>query len=78
MWPTANKVKQEQKFPELLKHTDVTSVYKGKGKKADMDNQHGLFSLVTIITVIDNLIHRDEYDNIDKTWKIVTWGQERI
>ena len=62
----ANKVKQEQKFPELLKHTYVTSVYKGKGKKADIDNQRGLFSLVTIRTVIDKIIYQDEYDNIDK------------
>ena len=49
----ANKVNEEQKFPEFLKYTDITSVYKGKWSKADIDNQRGLFSLVTIRTIID-------------------------
>ena len=31
-----------------------------------MDNQRGLFSLVTIRTVIDKLIYQDEYENIDQ------------
>ena len=62
----ANKINEEQTFPELLKYTDITSVYKGKGSRADMDNQRGLFSLVTIRTIIDKLIYQDEYENIDK------------
>ena len=33
----ANKVNEEQTFPELLKYSDITSVYKGKGSKSDMD-----------------------------------------
>ena len=62
----ANKVNQEQTFPELLKYTDITSVYKGKGVKSDMDNQRGLFSMVSIRAIIDKLIYQDEYENIDK------------
>ena len=31
-----------------------------------MDNQRGLFSLLTIRTIIDKLIYQDEYENIDK------------
>ena len=57
----ANKVNQEQTFPEMLKYTDITSVYKGKGSKSDMDNQRGLFSLVTIRSIIDKLLYQDEY-----------------
>ena len=31
-----------------------------------MDNQRGLFNLVTIRSIIDKLIYQDEYENIDK------------
>jgi hypothetical protein len=31
-----------------------------------MDNQRGLFSLVTIRTIIDKLIYQDEYETIDE------------
>ena len=60
-----NKIKRDQKFPILLKYGDITSVYKGKGQKADMENQRGLFNLVTIRTIIDKLIYQEEYKNIE-------------
>ena len=60
------KVNEEQHFPKLLKYTDITSVFKGKGSKVDMDNQRGLFSMVTIRTIIDKLIYQDEYETIDE------------
>ena len=52
-------------YPTKLKYADITSVFKGKGSKADMDNQRGLFNLVTIRSIIDKLIYMDEYEKVD-------------
>ena len=41
-------------------------MYKGKSSKSDMDNQRGLFNLVTIRTIIDKLIYLDEYEKVDE------------
>ena len=60
-----NMVKKQQKFPTKLRFADITSVYKLKGSKTDMDNQRGLFNLVTIRSIIDKLIYMDEYENVD-------------
>ena len=60
-----NKVKEQQTFPKKMKYADITSVYKGRGSKTDMDNQRGLFNLVTIRTIVDKLIYLDEYKTID-------------
>ena len=60
-----NKVKDQQRFPNKLKFADITSVYKNKGEKSDMNNQRGLFNLVTIRTIIDKLLYNDEYNTID-------------
>ena len=60
-----NMVKKQQTFPTKLKYADITSVYKGKNSKSDMENQRGLFNLVTIRSIIDKLIYFDEYEKID-------------
>ena len=60
-----NMVRAQQQYPTKLKYADITSVYKGKGKKSEMDNQRGLFNLVTIRSIIDKLVYIDEYDTID-------------
>jgi hypothetical protein len=40
-----NAVREQQEYPTKLKYADITSVYKGKGSKSDMDNQRGFFNL---------------------------------
>ena len=62
----ANKINEEQMYPTLLKYADITSVYKGKGRRCDMENQRGLFNLVTIRSIIDKLIYQDEYKLVDE------------
>ena len=74
----ANKVNEEQNFPKLLKYTDITSVFKGKGSKVDMDNQRGLFSMVTIRTIIDKLIYQDEYETIDENLTDCNVGARKL
>ena len=60
-----NAVREQQEYPTKLKYADITSIYKGKGSKSDMENQRGLFNLVTIRSIIDKLIYMDEYETVD-------------
>ena len=39
----ANKINQEQIFPEMLKYSYITSVYKGKERKENLINQRVFF-----------------------------------
>jgi hypothetical protein len=60
-----NAVREQQEYPTKLKYADITSIYKGKGSKSDLENQRGIFSLVTIRSIIDKLIYIDEYETVD-------------
>ena len=40
-----NDVKSQLALPEFLLFTDVTSIYKKKGDKNDLDNDRGLFGV---------------------------------
>ena len=53
-------------IPELLKFANITSIYKGKGAKNDLQNERGIFSINIFRSLILKLIHNDEYDNIDE------------
>ena len=38
-----NKIKAENNIPEFMRKADVTTIYKGKGEKCDLDNDRGIF-----------------------------------
>ena len=61
----ANQVKNQHEIPEILQLCDITSIYKNKGSKFDLDNERGIFSLPILRSIIDKLIYQDEYDAID-------------
>ena len=45
-----NKIKFENDFPEFMRKADVTTIYKGKGEKCDLNNDRGIF-IVSILKV---------------------------
>ena len=60
------KIRDNLEIPELLKFANITSIYKGKGAKNDLQNERGIFSINIFRSLILKLIYNDEYDNIDK------------
>ena len=46
-----NKIKAEKFFPDLIRKADVTTIYKGKGEKCELENDRGIF----IVTILRNL-----------------------
>ena len=60
-----NKVKEECEIPTFLEWTNISSIYKRKGLKTDLNNDRGVFNVMTVRSIIDNLIYNDYYDCID-------------
>ena len=61
-----NNIKDQLKFPECLQHCNITSIYKNKGSRKDLNNYRGIFRVNVLRSVLDRLIFNDEYEGIDK------------
>ena len=61
-----NQVKAECDIPTFMKMTNITSIFKNKGSKTDLNNDRGVFNVMTVRSVIDNLIYNDYYNIIDQ------------
>ena len=60
-----NKVKNECAIPAFMELTNITSIFKNKGNKTDLNNDRGVFNVMTVRSIIDNLIYSDFYDIMD-------------
>ena len=62
-----NRVKEECEIPKFLELTNISSIYKKKGSKLDLNNDRGVFNVMTVRSIIDNLLYNDFYDEIDSS-----------
>ena len=60
-----NGIKQEYFVPQTLKHANITTIYKRKGSKHDLESDRGIFVLPIFRKVIDRLIYQEMYPYID-------------
>ena len=44
-----NQMKTQQVFPEPLKLSNISSIYKNRGSKKDFDNYRGIFRVTSIL-----------------------------
>jgi hypothetical protein len=61
-----NQVKIQQKIPQFLKYTDITSFYKQKGDRRDLENDRGVFGVMKIRSIIDKLAYNDYYEEVNQ------------
>ena len=61
-----NRIKSEQVFPEALNPCNITSLYKQKGSRKDLDNYRGVFRTTVLRSILDRLIYNDCYQTIDE------------
>ena len=57
-----NKIKDQLKEPEFMTLANITSFWKGKGPKYDIENERGIFILVVIRMIKDRMIYNDIKD----------------
>ena len=60
-----NKIRESQEYPDILKPSNITSLYKMKGEKSSLDNDRGIFNVVKIRSILDRLVYNDKYEIID-------------
>ena len=61
-----NKMKTENYIPEFIKNADVTTIYKGKGEKYNLENDRGIFLVSIFRSILMRLIYKNKYQTIDK------------
>ena len=60
-----NGIKREFFFPDKTLKSDITSNYKKKGSRLDMDNDRGIFGLSIFKKMIDKLLYIEKYPLFD-------------
>ena len=58
-------IKQKIVVPSMMQFANITSLYKNKGSRLDMDNERGIFILTVLRKILDKLIYNDKYKDID-------------
>ena len=62
-----NKMKHENYFPDFMRKADVSTIYKGKGEKSDLNNDRGIFIVSVFRSLLMKLIYLDIYETIDNS-----------
>ena len=72
-----NLVKSKQIYPEIFTPSNISSFWKSKGCKDDLNNERGVFNVVKIRTILDKLVLKDKYDVIDANMSCSNIGARR-
>ena len=60
-----NGIKRDYFFPKDILKSDITSIYKRKGSRLDMENDRGIFGLSVFKKIIDKIIYQEKYPLLD-------------
>ena len=72
-----NKIKNEVKIPELFRLKNISTIYKNKGSKSDLDNDSGIFTSTVLNTILQKLIYSSIYDEVDSNLSDSNIGARR-
>ena len=61
-----NTIKKEQKIPRFMQEANITTIYKKKGSRQDLNNDRGIFVVSCLRMIFDSLIYQEKYPLIDK------------
>ena len=60
-----NMMKDECKIPKFAELANITSIFKNKGSKMDLNNDRGIFSVTCLRGIVDKLVYNDIYDVVN-------------
>ena len=72
-----NSIKRNQVFPSILQKSNVTSFWKQKGKKSDLDNDRGVFNVSKVRSILDKLVYNDIYCTVDESMSCSNIGARK-
>ena len=60
-----NDIKREKVFPDFVCLSNITSIYKKKGSRHEIENERGIFIISVFKKVLENLVFNDLHEDID-------------
>ena len=72
-----NRAKHELSIPRPFRLTKITSIYKNKGEKCDLNSDRGVHSVTKFRSIIDKLLYNDKYKEIDRNMSDCNVGGRR-
>ena len=60
-----NGVKKTMVVPSQMQLSNITTLFKHKGSRFDLNNERGIFILTVFRKIFDRLIYNDKYQDID-------------
>ena len=72
-----NLTKKLQVYPDIFQPSNISSLYKNRGRKDDLSNDRGVFNVVKLRSILDRLSYNDNYDLIDKSMSCSNVGARK-
>ena len=72
-----NLTKSLQIYPDIFQPSNISSIYKLKGRKDDLTNDRGIFNVVKLRSILDRLSYNDKYEIIDKSMSCSNIGARK-
>ena len=60
-----NGMKKNFQIPTFMQLSNITTIYKMKGSRLEMENERGIFILTVFRKIYDKLLYNDKYEYID-------------
>ena len=73
-----NGIKKFKKSFKFLEFANITSIWKKKGERSDLNNERGIFNLVVIRDILDKMLYHNNYDKIDAEMSDSNIGARKI
>ena len=61
-----NSMKTELHIPKMLQYANITTIWKKKGSRQDLNNDRGIFVVSVMRMILDSLIYQDKYNELDE------------
>ena len=72
-----NSIKKEQKLPKFLQFANITTIYKKKGSRQDMNNDRGIFVVSVLRMILDSLIYEEKFPLVDSNMSCSNIGARK-
>ena len=72
-----NLIKLEQKVPKYFQYANITTIYKNKGSRQNLENDRGIFVVSTLRMILDTLIYREKYPLVDRNMSSCNIGARK-
>ena len=72
-----NLTKKLQVYPDIFQPSNISSLYKNKGMKNDLNSDRGVFNVVKLRSILDRLSYNDNYEIIDQNMSFSNIGARK-